>query len=467
MLALWLVVGVAAALRLIALPAFPEVVADEGLWTNSSKNWVLFGDWFMDGRKHLFLSPAFHALSVAVFELSHPSIAAARVINGIAGTLSVLMLFFLVQRTTARSDLALASATLLGVTADVAFQSRQALIEPLQLCFLLATALALAWGGTRGALLGGLAFALALLTKLNSLFLAPVLPLFGLGGARLRDALREPAWLARSALFGAVALVLAGAVYAALYHSHPDLFVQAYTFELVGGQFDRLSRPLIRLGRFGFDPAMISRSVLGLLRESPFLMVLFTLGLAFSVVTRSRPARGFAIWALFGTFTVLVQRFQPLRYFHAMVPAYCFFAAAAVTAWRRDESRRPGLLPAAALAVYVLFNLAYLGSNWLANPARRIAAVTSWARQHTRPEDRIVAAAYLCTDLPNRAYAHYYLGEDMAQLAASFDRYAIDYVIVDDSEWTPAVRSELAERYERVQQWPFAEAYRVRARGAR
>jgi len=460
-LALCLLLGVSAALRLIALPAFPEIVADEGLWTNSSKNFVAFGDWFMDGRKHLFLSPVFHALSVGVFAVFGPAIATARAISGAAGTVSVLLLYLLVHRVTSRRDLAFVSATLLGVTADFIFQSRLALIESLQLCFLLASALALSSGGTRGALTGGLAFAVALLTKANAASFAVVLPFFLLAGARLRDAVRDPVWLGRCLLFGVVAFGSAAAVYAALYLQHPELFVAAFRFELDGVHFAGLSHPLVQLGRFGIDPVQMARSLLDLFRESPFLLVLATLGCVFAVILRRPPALAFAVWALFGSGFVLVQLYQPPRYFHAMAPAFCFFAAVAMLAWRDEGAGTNQRLPRAALAVYVAFNLGYLLMNAVANPARQIASVTRWAREHTRPSDHILAAGYFCTDLPNRAYAHYYLGDDMAQLAASIDRYAIDYVITDIYEWSPTLRGELAARYEKVQEWPFGQVFRV------
>jgi hypothetical protein len=461
-LALCLLLAVSAALRLIALPAFPEVVADEGLWTNSSKNFVAFGDWFMDGRTHLFLSPVFHGLSVGIFEIFGPSIAAARVISGAAGTISVLLLYLLVLRVTARVDLAFVSGTLLGVTADFVFHSRLAIIESLQLCFLLSSALALSRGGTGGAVTGGLAFALALLTKLNSAWFGVVLPFFLLGSSRPRAVMRDPVWLGRCLLFGAVAIGSAAAVYAALYHYHPDRFVAAFRFELDGLHFAGLSRPIVQFGRFGIDPVQAARTLLGLFRESPFLMVLATLGGVFAVMLRYSPALAFAVWALFGSGFALMQIYQPPRYFHAMAPAYCFFAAVAVLAWRDGAAVTKQRFLGAVLGVYVAFNLSYLALNAVANPARMVDSVTRWARENTRPSDNILAAGYLCTDLPNRAYARYHLGADITQLAASIDRYEIAYVIADRSEWSSALRDALAARYEKVQEWPFGQVFRVR-----
>lgn len=449
---LWAVLALAAALRGVGLAAFPEVVADEGLWTNSSKNYVRFGDWFLDGRKHVLLSPVAHALSALAFEAFGPRIAVARGINAVAGTLSVLLLYALVMRVAGRRDLAFASALLLAVTADVVFQSRLALIEPLQLLLLLAAALALAAGGARGALGGGLAFGLALLTKSNALAFAPLLPLFALAGRPVRDALHDPGFRGRIALFAIVALALAGAGYGALYAAEPERFVAAHGFELVGAHFD--AEPWVRVGRFGIDPVQSARTAVALVRESPLLMSLCAFGLVFAGLQRDRAALPFAAWTLAGTAFFLLQTYQPMRYFHLVAPAYCFLAAIALAAWSPARMR-------AALAVYVAFNLAYLGMNAAANPATRVREVTRWAREHARPDDRIVAAGYFCTDLPQRAWAHYYLGADIEALAASFARLEIDYVIWDEGEWSPALRDELAVRYETVQVWSFGQVFRV------
>src|SRR5262249_6064773 len=78
------VIVVGGLLRILGLGMFPEAIADEGLWTNSTKNFLLFHDWFMGGRTHLFLSPLFHVLSLAAFELSGPTITSARMISALA-----------------------------------------------------------------------------------------------------------------------------------------------------------------------------------------------------------------------------------------------------------------------------------------------------------------------------------------------------------------------------------------------
>jgi hypothetical protein len=74
-----------------------------------------------------------------------------------------------------------------------------------------------------------------------------------------------------------------------------------------------------------------------------------------------------------------------------------------------------------------------------------------------------MAAGYLCTNLGNRAYAHYHLARDTAQLFSSVRRYNIRYVIVDNAEWRPEVRRAVESHFERVAEWPFGAAYRVPA----
>ena len=89
----------AAVMRMAGLEYFPGVMADEGLWTSSSKNFVMFGDWFMDGRTHALLSPVFHGMCVAVYWVMGASIANARLVSALASMASVPLLYSLVHRT--------------------------------------------------------------------------------------------------------------------------------------------------------------------------------------------------------------------------------------------------------------------------------------------------------------------------------------------------------------------------------
>ncbi|MCH7876449.1 MAG: hypothetical protein IH965_14300 [Gemmatimonadetes bacterium] len=97
----------------------------------------------------------------------------------------------------------------------------------------------------------------------------------------------------------------------------------------------------------------------------------------------------------------------------------------------------------------------------IANRGTKLRSVVTWAREHTAPTDRIMAAGYFCTDLPNRAYAHYYLARTPEQLLESIEEYEIDYVIYDNAEWDAELRTTLSSHFPEVRSWPFGAVYRT------
>jgi hypothetical protein len=267
-------------------------------------------------------------------------------------------------------------------------------------------------------------------------------------------------------LFLGVGLAVAGAVNYALYAAEPDLYRTAYLFELRGTQFEDISDPLIRLGRFGLDPRLAGRTVIELIREAPFLMVLCGMGAAVALASPLSVPPAYWVWLVGVTGFMLLQNFQPIRYFELASPAYCVFAAIAIHALVQGAHTVSGAVwnraQAAVMAVYVVFNFSYLGMNAVANEDNRLRTVRAWVLNNTAQSDRIVAAGYFCTDLPNRAYAHYRLGgSNIDELAVSLDSLDIDYVVFDSGEWAPRARAELARRYETVVEWPFGAVFRV------
>jgi hypothetical protein len=248
-----------------------------------------------------------------------------------------------------------------------------------------------------------------------------------------------------------------------LYASHPEQFARAFRFELDGVHFEALSRPIVRFGRFGIDPIQEARTVIELFRDSPFVMVLAVLGVLVAAVERTRGSRLFAIWLLVGLPFFLGQMLQPVRYFYLLLPAFAYFGALTIVRLgaSREAQRGANTLTIAAASLFVVFELAYAGASAAANHELALPTVTSWAARETKPQDAVMAAGYFCTDLKNRAYAHYRLAADTAQMFSSIRHYDIRYVIVDNVEWRPDLRAAVASRFERVAEWPFGAAYRV------
>jgi 4-amino-4-deoxy-L-arabinose transferase-like glycosyltransferase len=455
---------IAAAARLPGLAAVPEIVADEGLWTISTKNFVKFGDWFMDGHRHMLLSPTFHLLSLLTFETLGPSIFAARLLSASLATVSGALLYAIVWRVCGRTDLAFVTALVFAVNDWLVIQSRYALVEPTELTLALAALLLMTYSSRTSVIAAGLLMALALLAKINIVFFLPLAAALAPANssAGLSTGLRSPFY--RAALFAAVALGVTGSAYGHLYLSYPDHLVAAFRYELDGVHFEGISSPLARVGRFGIDPVQIGRTVLELLRVSPFLFVLAAMGLAALPLVRPQGAPLFATWALVGTAFFLSQMFQPTRYFYLVSPAYAFLAAVALTSvWTPQVGAPPRSrrLAVPLVAVYLAYNAAYLGMNAVANRGTMLEAVTAWARRNTQPEDVVLAAGYLCTDLENRAYAHYRYARTPKQLEDSIRRLHVRYVIFDRKEWQPQLGDYLAARFPVAARWSFGAVYDV------
>jgi hypothetical protein len=320
------------------------------------------------------------------------------------------------------------------------------------------------------AALGGAAFSLVLLTKINAIFaLAPCALLLASRAYRApRDSGSKPSW--RSAvlptlIFLGVALGIAGAVYGMLYVSWPVEFTRAFKYELDGRHFEALSHPLLRVGRFGIDPIFAGRTVLALFREEPFLLVLASLGLIIAPYRRPRGSLFFAAWLLVGGAYFLTQMFQPLRYFYLIFPAILFFAVATIDAITRRLPALNTRLPrpeTAALSLIMVFELGYFAANGVANRGSGYADVVGWMQANTQPNDRVLASALLSTDLRNRSYQFYRLVAPPHDLTSATRDFKIRYVVVDTSEWPLGLRSEVAQRFRLLRQWPNAAVYEVR-----
>ncbi|MGH7467509.1 MAG: ArnT family glycosyltransferase [Longimicrobiales bacterium] len=449
--------------RLVRLASWPAVQADEGLWTNATKNFVAFGDWFMDGSTHLFLSPIFHLLSLPAFSVFGSSITSARLVSAVAGLASIALLYLTVQRLTNNNALAMTTAIVFAVDEWTVLVSRTALIESVELAVILLAAYFLSKRTTVNLVLAGLALALALLTKLNSVFMLPVFALF-----LLTDSRTQTPHIGRTALrvllVGGMATLCAGLMYYLLYRVDPQRFVNAFRFELDGVHFESISRPLLRVGRFGLDPSTAATTMMELFRESPFLWVLGALGFGHQCFERPRRMPLFGLWFVVGFSFFLLQMYQPTRYFYLITPAVAFFAACAILRiadpyWvRRGRVAGHGAL---ATATFVAFSLAYIAGGHASNSENRLPLIVQWVERETLPTDRIMASGFVATDLKRRAYAHYKFARSEEELLGSVRQLEIDFIVFDNAEWSPKQRAWLDAHYEVVQRWPFGAVYHV------
>jgi len=466
-------VGILVAALLVRLPllsVFPDVQADEGLWTTSTKNFLLFGDWFMDGRNHLFLSPVFHILSIPSFLLLGPSIEAARLVSALAGVVTVGLMYILGVRLTGERAVGLVAAALMAVDPWAVIHSRQALTESVLLLFIVAAAIPLL-GGRRPLVWAGALFALAILTKLNAAAMG-----LALGGYLL---LRAPpdgspaSWRGRftdGGIFGVTALGMAALGYFLISLVEPERFLQAFTLELGGEHLVLEGEAPPPSGRWGLDPVLAGRSALEVLRSYPFLVTLGLLGTALSWALRSPGRLLLLLWVGVGLGFPLTQVYQPIRYFYPAAPALALAAAILLVRLgeipgvgaggreMRGGGRRAVLL---GLMLVLGFNTAYLGMSLVANRGERVQVVEAWVRENTSPDERILAASFLATNPPNPIYGYYYLAPRPEDVPEAVARTGVRYVIWDDAEWSPEARVVLDRHYHLVHQWSFGAVYRT------
>ncbi len=472
-LPLILILLVALGARALFLAEFPQTQADEGLWTTSTKNFLLFDDWFMDGRNHLFLSPVFHFLSLGVFALLGPSIEAARVVSAVAGVGSVGLIYVLGVRLFQDRTIALLAAAFMALDPWAVIHSRQAMTESVLLFFILGAAVLLLGRSRRELVLAGAVFSLAILTKLNAAAMG-----LALGGYLVLRSLPDgstPSWRRRledGALFGGVALGVAALGYWAVAQIDPERFVEVFQRELGGehvGAGDQTT------GRLGIRPVLAGSTVLELLRLNPFLFAYAALGGIVAWASKARGRLFLALWVVVGFAFPLLQIYQPIRYFFPVVPALLLLVAflvvgvsrAASTAPTGDaqDPRRGWAILGGATALILAFNVAYLGMSFMANRGSAPRAVEAWVRGNTSPDEAVLAAAYLATNPPNPVYAHDVVRLFPGGLEEAVDELDIRYIIWDQAEWDPDMRDLLEERYTRLHVWEFGAVFGVRGTG--
>jgi 4-amino-4-deoxy-L-arabinose transferase-like glycosyltransferase len=451
-------------LRITFLASFPGVTPDEGLWTTSTKNRLLFGDWFMDGRNHLFLSPVYHLLTWISFWLAGPGIGVARAVSAVAGVASIPLVYLLARRLTGDGWVALAAAAIMAVDPWSIFHSRHALVEAVLVAFVLGSAVLLL-GDRRQIALAGVCFAAAILTKVSVLGLG-----LALGGYLLLRPSREDGRVNTAvdrvmdgALFGLVALGLAALAYWAVAQVDPDRFVEVFRYELRGDHVLGSDEAGTRAGRLAVDPVLSGRSFLEVLRYDPFLVCLGFIGLIIAWTGRSQGRLFLGLWLLAGFGVPFLQTYQPVRYFFPAAPALVVLAAMAVRKLAEGGGTVDRRAVGGILGIVAAYGLAYVAMAFVVTGVNKAAVVDQWVRGNVSRDISVMAASYLAVDPPNRVYGHYLLARDEQELVNSIARHGIRYIIWDDVEWSREMRDVLDRRYRRVETWGFGVVYRVDA----
>lgn len=441
--AAWRLVGWAAlpvalvAVRTVALGDYPALNPDEGFWASGAKNWVRYGDAFLDRRLHPLLSPAHFAALCGYFTLVPPDLWSARLFSALAGLLSCAVVAWLARRLFPnRPWLWL---LLFGLGSLSVLVQRVALLEAHQTFWLaLASALWLA-GGRREALAAGAAYGAALLVKSNSVYLLPVF---------LLAPPARPAARAGVALFLASCLLVTAGGYGATWASNPLGFATAFRYELDGRHFLD-EGVLFHVGRFGAHPRRALTAARGLAVGAPLVLPLAAAG-AVLVLRRPRAAtradRLFTAWALFGLAFHFGQIYVEQRYLTTLAPALSYLAARALDRLPGD-GRAARVLAAALLVLFVTYHVGRVGFGVRRRPNDGYWRAVGWVRANVPREANVLAAPVVGLSLPQRTYDFFRLvrpyGQEAspAPLAEAVEREGIAVLVVDP-EW----RAYLADR---------------------
>lgn len=146
--------------------------ADEGFWTHSARNRVLFGTWVMDGWNNMYVSPLLHWFTYGVFRQCGVSLMSARLVPIVLSLLGILVLVL----TLARSHgprVSLLVLLFLGCQYPYCIYNRIAIVETPATFFVIAGFCCLCFNRPLVLSGGGALLAAAVITKSTLSFLFP------------------------------------------------------------------------------------------------------------------------------------------------------------------------------------------------------------------------------------------------------------------------------------------------------
>ena len=320
------IVAIACLARVVHLNADPSVptwigyVVDEGRWSESARNFALFGnmDWTTNARLHLMLAPGYQAVQYAAFALFGIDFASARLFTAVCGILIVTISYLALRRLVTPFALTL-GLVILGFETNLLAESRLALPEIPSLLFTLLAflLLVLARKSPRNAFLAGAVATIAVAMKGTTLIIVPVFALSVLisprGGPAKARAWRALAFTGGFAFPGFLALLVAagtGGVHVAS--------VASAGLQIV--RFFQLATPYTAVSRF-FDSTELEVCVPLLVGVWFCSWIWLHRDAGASPVTREVYIAS-GIWSAWWLVAWSVSQYLPGRYFvHWIVPA--------------------------------------------------------------------------------------------------------------------------------------------------
>ena len=395
---------------------------DEGGWPFSVRQWATDGLVTYD----FHTAPGYHLVLGMVFKLAPPVMLTARLFSVCLSLVSLWLLWWAARRILEDERAAVWAALLWAVCFPANEIAGRALIEPMQLTWLLALLAALCLTGRGAFTLVAATTAGLLLTKANALV---ILPAFA-AGAYLD---LSPALTARHSekLAGlGLGMLVAGLAYGGLYLSDPATFVLGWGATMTKATISSAA-PFLRLGRLVLDPSVAQRLVEFLGSQTPLLFAFGLAGTARSLLRRQ--AFGVALWIALLLPFLLVQVFYSPQYFAMLYPALAIVAAALLAGVLPAEPGR-WRWPALVVGLIVCDGLGRTAAALATLQAVERPGVT-WMREHAS-EGTVLAAPYILMQLPNRGVSFYAFAET-DYMPNSAGVTIGDWIAVDALEWSP------------------------------
>ena len=435
---------------------------DEGGWPLSVRQWAVDGLVTYDFHN----APGYHVLLGAVFKLAPPLLLTARLFSVLLSLASLWLLWWAARRILNDGRAAWWAALLWATCFPANDIAGRALIEPVQLVWLLALLAALVATGRGAFVLVAATTAALLLTKVNAVVILPAFI-----AAAIWDRSPAVSTRRRQKLSGlGVGVLFAALVYCGLYLSDPSTFERGWSGTMTMAHVT-LEASELRLGRFVVDPGVIERLVEFLGSQTPYLLAFGLAGTVRALLRRQ--ALGVALWVALLLPFLLVQVFYSPHYFAILYPALAIVTAALLAgAWATESGR--WRWPSLVVGLIAFDGLGRTAASIAAREAEERPAVR-WMSANAQ-DGVVLGAPYILMQLPNRGVSLFEL-DDRDFTPDSTTLSKVTWIAVDSREWLPQLLragfapSTVSDFFARCCDEAYADAvvrvYRVRSGGAR